>query len=78
MQAAMSWNYDTGRATVKADSLYTFAPDEGLNKADPDNPYLFLAELKGHYSPPVVLCQFFMEESSWIPYHIRGKMWMTA
>jgi len=40
MQDAMSWNYDISRASVKADSLYTSA----LNKVDPDNFYLFLAE----------------------------------
>lgn len=43
MQAAMSWNYDSGKATVKADSLCTFVPDEALNKVDPDSSYHFLA-----------------------------------
>lgn len=44
MQAAMSWNYDIGKATVKADNLCMFAPDEALNKVDPDSSDHFLAE----------------------------------
>lgn len=68
-QAGMSWNYAMGRATVKADSLYTFSPETKWTQIIPALSWLNEGMLFTTSSPLSVLHGRML---------VRVNMWMTA